>query len=111
MPDEAMDFIAGTLAYTPSRRLKPLKGYAHSFFDELRDESTELLNNGGPLPPVFDFTEQELKSSQDLLEKVSPTVPTAVSTSFLLSVSSANTTPHQITKLGDNDKKDYMGVR
>jgi glycogen synthase kinase 3 beta len=108
MPDEAMDFNAGTLAYTPSRQLKPLKGCAHSFFDELRDESTELPNNGGPLPPVFDFTEQ---SSQDLLEKVSPTVPTAVSTSFLLSVSSANTTPHQITKLGDNDKKDYTGAR
>ena len=70
-PDEAMDFIAATLAYTPSRRLKPLEGCAHSFFDELREEGTELPNNGGPLPPLFDFTEHELNSSEELVAKVS----------------------------------------
>jgi serine/threonine protein kinase len=69
-PEDAMDFIAATLAYTPSRRLKPLEGCAHTFFDELRTEGTELPNNGGPIPPVFDFTEHELTSSKELLEKV-----------------------------------------
>lgn len=71
-PDDAMDFIAATLAYTPSQRLKPLDGCAHAFFDELRDERKQLPNNGGPLPPLFDFTEHELASSPDLLDKLVP---------------------------------------
>lgn len=72
-PDDAMDFIAQTLAYTPSNRLKPLDGCAHSFFDELRQESTRLPNNAGPLPPLFDFTEHELEQSPELLAKLIPT--------------------------------------
>ncbi|KAG7337997.1 sserine/threonine protein kinase with PASTA sensor domain [Nitzschia inconspicua] len=72
-PDEAMDFIAQTLAYTPSKRLEPLAGCAHTFFDELRVEGTELPNGGGPLPPLFDWTPHELSSSQELLDKLIPT--------------------------------------
>lgn len=70
-PEEAMDFIAKTLAYTPSKRLKPLAGCAHPFFDELRQEGIELPNNGGQLPPLFDWTPHELSLPQDLLDKVS----------------------------------------
>jgi glycogen synthase kinase 3 beta len=70
-PDEAMDFIAQTLAYTPSKRLKPLEGCAHPFFDELRIEGTVLPNNGGDLPPLFDWTPHELESPQEWLDKVS----------------------------------------
>ncbi|KAL7517036.1 hypothetical protein ACHAWX_002008 [Stephanocyclus meneghinianus] len=68
-PEDAMDFIASTLAYAPERRIKPLEGCAHPFFDELRDERTRLPN-GNPLPPLFDFTSHELASSPDLLAKV-----------------------------------------
>ena len=71
-PQDAMDFIAATLAYTPSKRLKPLEGCAHVFFDELRDESTQLPNGGGPLPPLFDFTAHELALPQALLDKLLP---------------------------------------
>lgn len=71
-PDEAMDFIAKTLAYTPSKRLKPLVGCAHPFFDELRQDGVELPNNGGPLPPLFDWTPHELALPQDLLDKLIP---------------------------------------
>jgi len=71
-PEDAMDFIAASLAYTPSKRLLPLKGCAHPFFDELREAGTELPNNGGPLPPLFDFTQHELDSSDDLLGKLVP---------------------------------------
>lgn len=71
-PDEAMDFIAATLAYTPSQRLKPFEGCAHPFFDELRADDTELPNNGGTLPPLFDFTKHELDSTEELLEKLIP---------------------------------------
>ncbi|OEU12181.1 protein kinase A [Fragilariopsis cylindrus CCMP1102] len=70
-PDEAMDFIAQTLAYTPSKRLKPLEGCGHPFFDELRIEGTVLPNNGGELPPLFDWTPHELESPKEWLDKVS----------------------------------------
>jgi serine/threonine protein kinase len=70
-PDDAMNFVAATLAYTPSSRLKPLEGCAHPFFDELRDETTTLPNNSGPLPPLFEFTHHEL-SQLHLLPKLLP---------------------------------------
>ena len=69
-PEDAMDFIGSTLAYDPERRIKPLEGCGHAFFDELRDERTRLPN-GNVLPPVFDFTHHELASSPELLAKVS----------------------------------------
>mmetsp|Transcript_21277 Transcript_21277/g.44788 ORF Transcript_21277/g.44788 Transcript_21277/m.44788 type:complete len:488 (-) Transcript_21277:678-2141(-) len=71
-PDEAMDFIAKTLAYTPSKRLKPLEGCAHPFFDELRRDGTELPDNAGQLPPLFDWTPHELSLPQELLDKLIP---------------------------------------
>lgn len=69
-PEEAMDFIGSTLAYAPERRIKPLEGCAHPFFDELRDARTKLPN-GSSLPPLFDFTAHELNSEPNLLDKVS----------------------------------------
>ena len=70
-PDEAMDFISQTLAYAPERRVKPLDGCAHAFFDELRDEKT-TLPMGKPLPPLFDFTAHEMNTRQEILEKLIP---------------------------------------
>lgn len=70
-PEEAMDFIGSTLAYSPERRVKPLEGCAHAFFDVLRDPRTRLPN-GGALPPLFDFTVHELNSVPDLLDKLIP---------------------------------------
>ena len=71
-PQEALDFIAASLAYTPSRRLLPLDGCAHAFFDELRQEGTKLPDNGGSLPPLFDFTQHEIDYSDGLIEKLTP---------------------------------------
>lgn len=65
-----MDFIGSTLAYDPERRIKPLEGCGHAFFDELRDERTRLPN-GNAMPPLFDYTHHELASSPELLSKVS----------------------------------------
>lgn len=70
-PEVAMDFIARTLAYTPSSRLDPLQGCAHAFFDELRDPATTLPNGSGPLPPLFEFTEHELEQTE-LMQKLIP---------------------------------------
>lgn len=69
-PEVAMDFIGSTLAYDPEKRIKPLEGCGHAFFDELREERTRLPN-GNTLPPLFDFTHHELASSEELLAKVS----------------------------------------
>ena len=83
-PDEAMDFISKTLAYNPEKRIKPLEGCAHEFFNELREERTRLppsqIALGSPpsknedllLPPLFNFTQHELDSSPELLEKLIP---------------------------------------
>jgi len=70
-PPEAIEFISSTLAYAPVRRVKPLEGCAHAFFDELRDEKTRLPN-GKPLPPMFDFTEHELNSRTPVIDKLTP---------------------------------------
>ncbi|XP_053973939.1 glycogen synthase kinase-3 beta-like isoform X5 [Hylaeus anthracinus] len=59
-PPEAMDLVARLLEYTPSLRMTPLQACAHSFFNELREQDTRLPN-GRELPPLFDFTEQELR--------------------------------------------------
>jgi len=66
-----MEFIGSTLAYAPERRVKPLEGCAHAFFDELREEGC-TLPNGKALPPLFDFTGHELAVSKDVLEKLTP---------------------------------------
>ena len=71
-PDQAIEFIAATLAYNPAQRLQPLDGCAHAFFDELRDQNTQLPNNGGALPPLFDFTEHEVNYNAELMEKLTP---------------------------------------
>jgi serine/threonine protein kinase len=72
-PEEAIDYIASTLAYTPEDRILPLEGCTHTFFDELRIESTRLPN-GDPLPPLFDLTPHELRSRTEILDKVRKTV-------------------------------------
>ncbi len=66
-----MNFIASTLAYAPERRVKPLEGCTHAFFDELRNPKTRLPT-GKDLPPLFDFTVHELNSAPEMLEKLIP---------------------------------------
>jgi len=61
-PEEALDLISRLLVYNPARRLTPIAALQHSFFNELREQSTRLPN-GSPLPPLFDFTAEEIKNS------------------------------------------------
>jgi len=70
-PEDAMDFIASTLAYAPERRIDPLDGCSHAFFDELRNPKTRLPT-GKCLPPLFDFTDHELESPPVMLDKLIP---------------------------------------
>ncbi|CAB0009912.1 unnamed protein product [Nesidiocoris tenuis] len=64
-PPEAIELASRLLEYTPSSRISPLQACAHSFFDELREPNTRLPN-GRALPPLFNFTEQELSIQPSL---------------------------------------------
>ncbi|VDD94083.1 unnamed protein product [Enterobius vermicularis] len=62
---EAVDLVSRLLEYTPSARLSPLLACAHTFFDELRQPECKLPN-GKPLPPIFNFSEEELRIEPNL---------------------------------------------
>ncbi|GIY54635.1 glycogen synthase kinase-3 beta [Caerostris extrusa] len=64
-PPEAVDLVSKLLEYTPSVRCTPLQACAHPFFDELREPGTRLPNSR-ELPPLFNFTEHELKIQPSL---------------------------------------------
>jgi glycogen synthase kinase 3 beta len=57
-PPEAIDLIADLLKYTPSQRMAMTDCLAHPLFDELR-EPGKFLPNGKPLPPLFNFSDEE----------------------------------------------------
>jgi len=59
------------LTYEPQIRAKPLRILNYSFFDELRDKAT-TLPNGKPLPNLFNFTSEEIKSDPEIVEKLIP---------------------------------------
>lgn len=64
-PSEAVDLVSRLLEYTPNVRLSPLQACAHTFFDELRHPNCKLPN-GRPVPPILDFSEQELRIEPNL---------------------------------------------
>eukprot|EP00160_Parvularia_atlantis_P014123 Unigene3327_Nuclearia_a/m.10207 Unigene3327_Nuclearia_a/g.10207 ORF Unigene3327_Nuclearia_a/g.10207 Unigene3327_Nuclearia_a/m.10207 type:complete len:406 (-) Unigene3327_Nuclearia_a:220-1437(-) len=68
---EAVDLITHLLEYVPHLRYSPMEALAHPFFDELRDLNTRLPT-GQPLPPLFNFTEQELSLRPDLNRIIVP---------------------------------------
>lgn len=70
-PSEAIQLVSKLLEYTPSSRISPLDACAHPFFDELRDISTRLPN-GRDLPPLFNFTAQELTIQPNLNNMLIP---------------------------------------
>lgn len=72
VPEVAISFVKSQLQYVPQYRTKALQALTHPFFDELRDPSTKL-ENGKPLPPLFNFTDVELKSDSSIQwEKIIP---------------------------------------
>lgn len=79
--DKAIDLISKWLRYKPLERTTPLESLAHPFFDELREPGLKLPN-GRPLPPLFNFTDKELKliEAKGLTKKLVPSwyVPTPV---------------------------------
>ena len=56
---EAVDLLSQLLEYMPSKRPKAVQVCFHPFFDELR-EPGKVLPSGAPLPPLFDFSSEEV---------------------------------------------------
>lgn len=71
IPPEAVDLVSRLLQYSPNLRCSALEACAHPFFDDLRDPNFSLPN-GRPVPPLFNFTEEELgKAPPDLRQRLS----------------------------------------
>lgn len=70
-PPEAIDLISHLLEYTPSARLTAIEAMTHPFFDELRTGESKMPN-GRDMPPLFDFTREELSIRPDLIHKLVP---------------------------------------
>ncbi len=71
-PSDAIDFLSKILVYDPSLRYAPLEALTHPFFDELRNRDTKLPN-GNPLPALFNFTKEEISTTdEDTMEKLVP---------------------------------------
>ncbi|XP_031743676.1 shaggy-related protein kinase theta isoform X2 [Cucumis sativus] len=72
MPVEAIDLVSRLLQYSPNLRCTALEACAHPFFDDLRDPNA-CLPNGQALPPLFNFTAQELAgASTELRQRLIP---------------------------------------
>jgi glycogen synthase kinase 3 beta len=62
---DAIAFLDLMLRYEPEFRTKALRALLHPWFDELRDPKT-TLEDGKPLPPLFNFTDVEFCSDKTL---------------------------------------------
>jgi serine/threonine protein kinase len=60
VPPEAVDLISRLLQYSPVERLNPTEACCHPFFDELRNPATVMPGGDKPLPPLFNFTAEEI---------------------------------------------------
>ncbi|KAH0671340.1 hypothetical protein KY285_025552 [Solanum tuberosum] len=68
IPPEAVDLASRLLQYSPTLRCTALEACAHPFFDDLRKPNA-CLPNGRPLPPLFNFTPQELSGARTELRQ------------------------------------------
>lgn len=73
VPAEAIQLIRQFLVFSPTKRLELFDALAHPFFDELRDEKTKL-DGGGPLPPLFNLTPEEVEHARahNILDQIVP---------------------------------------
>ena len=57
-PKDAIDLLKKILKYETKQRYTPFEAMKHTFFDELREETTKLPG-GVELPELFDFSFEE----------------------------------------------------
>eukprot|EP00049_Salpingoeca_infusionum_P017839 m.354588 g.354588 ORF g.354588 m.354588 type:complete len:433 (-) comp17059_c0_seq1:515-1813(-) len=68
---EEVDLLSNCFNYVPTKRPHAIETLLHPFFDELQQPGT-VLPNGNPLPPLFDFTPEELAMSPGIEAKLRP---------------------------------------
>ncbi|XP_010925615.1 shaggy-related protein kinase eta [Elaeis guineensis] len=71
MPPEAIDLASRLLQYSPNLRCTALEACAHPFFDELREPNARLPS-GRPFPPLFNFKQELVDASPELINKLIP---------------------------------------
>lgn len=64
VPAQAVDLVSKLLQYSPGKRIGLLEACLHPFFDELRLPTCRLIS-GAPLPPLFDWSDEEIKQVSD----------------------------------------------
>jgi serine/threonine protein kinase len=68
-PEDAIDLLSKLLEYIPSDRIHPMVACLHPYFDKLREKGAQLPN-GNDLPPLFNFTDSELRLQDQLKIKL-----------------------------------------
>lgn len=68
MPKEFMDLIDKMLMFSPDKRTKPIYLLGHTFFDELREKNIRL-ENGKPLPNLFNFNRIEMNIDSKFIKE------------------------------------------
>jgi len=68
-PDDAIDLLSKLLEYIPTDRIHPMVACLHPYFDKLREKGTQLPN-GNELPPLFNFTDSEMRLQEQLKIKL-----------------------------------------
>ena len=103
---EAIDLVSRLLEYTPSARITPLQACAHTYFDELREPGTKLPS-GRDLPPLFNFTEAELKIQPTLNSQL---VPSHMTPQSQQNAVSAGGEPGSAAAASDSDQAGYAAT-
>lgn len=71
-PQDLLDLVSKLLVYEPMNRPGPMEALTLEVFDELRDPNTRLPN-GGPLPELFNFTEEERsQTTPEVMAQITP---------------------------------------
>jgi len=71
IPAEAISLTSKLLEYTPSSRVCPLDACSHPFFEELRYPHVRLPS-GRELPPLFNFSAEEIAVKPAVIQKLVP---------------------------------------
>jgi hypothetical protein len=68
---EAMDLVYSMLQFDPRKRISPWLALGHRFFDDLRNPRARLTD-GHPLPPLFNWTAEEIAADPLYLKRITP---------------------------------------
>ena len=68
---EIVEFLKEIIVYSPLLRPTAMQVLTHSFFNELKVQGTKMPD-GEELPPLFNWTKEELENYPDLVKRITP---------------------------------------